>query len=24
MTLKMGVERAIRQEVPEIKKLVAV
>jgi Fe-S cluster biogenesis protein NfuA len=24
MTLKMGVERAIRQELPEIKKLVAV
>jgi len=24
MTLKMGVERAIRQEVPEIKKVVAV
>ena len=24
MTLKMGVERAIRQEVPEVKKLVAV
>jgi Fe-S cluster biogenesis protein NfuA len=24
LTLKMGVERAIRQEVPEIKKLVAV
>jgi len=24
MTLKMGVERAVRQEVPEIKKLVAV
>jgi Fe-S cluster biogenesis protein NfuA len=24
MTLKMGVERALRQEVPEIKKLVAV
>ncbi len=24
MTLKMGVERAIRQEVPEMKKLVAV
>ncbi|HYB19421.1 MAG TPA: NifU family protein [Thermodesulfobacteriota bacterium] len=24
LTLKMGVERAIRQEVPEVKKLVAV